>query len=209
MGGERLERKSWEQLRREAGWLGILAVSVWLNAVIALLFYGGVLSAIFGAIAGLMAWTPSFIDLRAQGKRTLSDRGRIMAGLICLVVSGAAYPSSEKTKEPSATPTEVSDVQAGPSMKAAAQVAQSSEISSALSKVDAFRQCQQATLGKLNHPSTANFNGWDTTFEQIGSESRFSVGLTAKNAMGLELKLLSTCVFDGDNLTLNHIAETR
>lgn len=73
----------------------------------------------------------------------------------------------------------------------------------------ALAACKDATLGKLNHPSTADFSIFDTTMRQIGNESRFSVGLTAKNSFGLELKLLSTCVFDGDTLTLNWVEETR
>lgn len=103
----------------------------------------------------------------------------------------------------------LADIRAGRTVQAKTETAQSSEVTTTLTSSTANTLCREATLGKLSHPSTADFSILDTTMKQIGNESRFSVGLTAKNSFGLELKLLSTCVFDGDNLTLNWVEESR
>lgn len=103
----------------------------------------------------------------------------------------------------------LADVQSGKIVKAVVREEPSSEITTTLTKADAARQCEEVTLGKVVHPSTADFSLFDTTFEQVQNETRYGVTFTAKNSFGLELKMLSTCVFDGDTLTLNNVVETR
>jgi len=170
------------------GSTGVIALLAWGYAAIVGFVFGGVISAILGAIVGVMAWTPVFTERRAQGLNTLSDFGRVGVGLVCLIGSVAMLPVFAKTwgigSDGTTTPT-------------------------ALTERQASAQCQEATLDKLNHPSTAGFNDFDTTFRQAGDESNFTITLTAKNGFGLELKLLATCVFDGRKIILNQVHETR
>ena len=53
--------------------------------------------------------------------------------------------------------------------------------------------CREPILAKLTHPSTADFDMWDTHVQQKSTSTMFTIGLTAKNAMGLELRLLGYC----------------
>ena len=103
----------------------------------------------------------------------------------------------------------LADIRSGRNVVAVTETEQSSEITTTLASSTAYTACEKATLGQLNHPSTADFSMFDTTMRQIGNETRFSVALTAKNSFGLELKLISTCIFDGDTLTLNWVEESR
>jgi len=103
----------------------------------------------------------------------------------------------------------LAEVRAGKIVTAAGEAPQSSEVTTTLSSSDAYPICKEATLDKLNHPSTADFSIFDTTLDHTGNESRFTMGLTAKNGFGLELHMISTCVFEGNRLTLNWVEEGR
>lgn len=155
-------QKSWGQLRREAGWLGIVAVSLWLNAIIVLLLYGGILSAVFAAIAGLMAWTPAFIDLRAQGKRTLSGGGRVAVGVVSALVSVVMHPASGEAGAP--------PVEAPPVISAADPVpAKASD-----SKAAAEQRREWAGLEKRNHAKIASLIGDEKTLASTDVEGKLA-----------------------------------
>lgn len=60
----------------------------------------------------------------------------------------------------------LTDVQRGKAVKAVVQEEPSSEVTTTLTRNAASEQCEEATLDKLIHPSTADFSILDTTFEQ-------------------------------------------
>lgn len=91
---------------RRMDWPEKLAVIAAIAAVTVLLLYGGIISAIAFALCGLMGWTRIFEQVRAQGKPTLSSKGRvIVAGLLALV-GVFAMPSDMKDTSSTTTPTE-------------------------------------------------------------------------------------------------------
>lgn len=93
---------------RRMDWAEKLAVVAVIAAAIILIVYGGVISAIAFALCGFMGWTRMFEQVRAQGKPTLSGKGRvIVAGSLALV---GAFTMPSGTKDTFlATPTTEQD----------------------------------------------------------------------------------------------------
>lgn len=76
-------------------WPERLSVVALIIAAIALLVYGGVLSALFLALAALMGWTRQHRLQAAQGKRSFSDFGRFITGAFMVVIAVALWPRQE------------------------------------------------------------------------------------------------------------------
>lgn len=101
--------------RRGVGWVGALAILLWLAAGVTLLVFGGFLSAILWAIAGLMGWSPSFDKLRAEGKQTLSKGGRVAVGTILTLLGLVMHPAwGDSSPSPPAAPAETTPVASKP-----------------------------------------------------------------------------------------------
>lgn len=147
-------------------------------AIVTLLIFGGFLSALAFLICAVMGWTRAFRENEAKGKPTLSSAGRLMVGTvmaslgIALVPHGASGTSNEQ-------PNAASSLER--------------EVDASMSSSAAWEICRAPILRQLAHPSTADFNMFHTHIRQAGDTSVFSIGLTAKNAFGLELKLLGYC----------------
>lgn len=87
-------------------WPEKFAVVAVIAAIIVLLVFGSIISAIALALCGFMGWTRMFEQVRAQGKPTLSDKGRvIVAGLLALVGT-LAIPSNAKDASQATAATE-------------------------------------------------------------------------------------------------------
>lgn len=71
----------------------------------------------------------------------------------------------------------------------------------AIDKADAASACIDEITSRLNQPRSADFHTFtDTTFHVDGSRSRFTVGFTAKNGLGLEVENMAACIFEGKRL---------
>jgi hypothetical protein len=71
----------------------------------------------------------------------------------------------------------------------------------AIDKLDAGKACIAAVTEQLAQPDSADFHTFsDTTFNTDGSRARFTVGLTVKNGLGLEVEQMAACTFNGSNL---------
>ncbi len=91
---------------RSMDWPEKLAVVAAIAALIVLLVYGGIISAIAFALCGLMGWTRMFEQVRAQGKATLSGKGRVIVASLLSVLGVLAIPSNAKDASPATTATE-------------------------------------------------------------------------------------------------------
>ena len=87
-------------------WPEKLAVVAALAALIVLLVYGGIVSAIAFALCGLMGWTRMFEQVRALGKPTLSGKGRVIVASLLSFLGVLAIPSDTKDASPASTATE-------------------------------------------------------------------------------------------------------
>jgi hypothetical protein len=87
--------KIWRRLSSATGSPGVVAVILWFTALVTLLAYGGIVAALMQAVAGLMAWTPAWVDARARGKRVLPDWGRGVVGIILFLASFGEYPAKQ------------------------------------------------------------------------------------------------------------------
>lgn len=170
-------------------WTGAIALLIWAYALVAGVAFGGVLSAILGFVAGVMAWTPAFTERRAQGLPTLSDPGRIAAGLVCLIGSLALLPSSAETANGSQ---------------------QASPEATPLRESAAFETCKEAVLDRLTHPSTADFSIFGIGFQSYPDGTAIlGTTFTARNGFNLEIKYEAACDFIGTELTDVKIVEAR
>lgn len=78
---------------------------------------------------------------------------------------------------------------------------------SAVTASEAWAMCEQPLRSQLAHPSTADFNMWDTHVQAKPTSDMFTVGLTAKNGMGLELRFMGYCEIQGGRVTAAHVVE--
>lgn len=76
-----------------------------------------------------------------------------------------------------------------------------------ISSGDAWLMCREPILAKLAHPSTADFDMWDTHVQQKSTSAMFTIGLTAKNAMGLELRLMGYCEIQAGRVNGAYVVE--
>lgn len=76
------------------------------------------------------------------------------------------------------------------------------EAAGPLDKGTAASACMDAITPMLAQPRSADFHTFtDTTFHTDGMRARFTVGLTAKNGLGLPIDATAACVFEGETLT--------
>lgn len=76
------------------------------------------------------------------------------------------------------------------------------ETAGPLDKGAAARACMDAITPMLAQPRSVDFHAFtDTTFHTDGMRARFTVGLTAKNGLGLPIDATAACVFEGETLT--------
>lgn len=76
------------------------------------------------------------------------------------------------------------------------------ETAGPLDKGTAASACMDAITPMLAQPRSADFHTFtDTTFHTDGMRARFTVGLTAKNGLGLPIDATAACVFEGETLT--------
>jgi len=91
---------------RQMDWPEKFAVVAVIAAIIVLLVFGGIISAIALALCGFMGWTRMFEQVRAQGKPTLSGKGRVIVAGLLAVVGVLAIPSDAKDASPATKATE-------------------------------------------------------------------------------------------------------
>jgi len=160
-------------------------------AILSLVVYGGFLSAIAILFSGLMAWSKGFRDVAAQGKRVMGPRMRIVAGALAAALAFALLPTGGTAKiEPQVPSAESTEYQT-------------------VTRSAARELCSDPIISQLSHPSTADLNTWDTTLRQVGDKTVFTIGLTAKNSFGLELKLLGYCEIKDGKVVTVQVAESR
>ncbi len=69
-------------------------------------------------------------------------------------------------------------------------------------KGTAASACMDAVTPMLAQPRSADFHAFtDTTFHTDGMRARFTIGLTAKNGLGLPIDATAACIFEGETLT--------
>lgn len=170
---------------------GTLVRRVWpwaclILAVTFVLGFGAVISTLLIGVSALMCWSKQFRDIAAQGKRVMGPVGRVLTASITAILALVMLPGSER-----------------PNVETLAQSAEPE--TARLSAGTAMDLCRQPILSQLTHSSTADFDGWDTHVqEKPGGSAMFTVGLTAKNSFGLELKLLAYCeIIDGRITSVN------
>lgn len=163
-------------------WLAVVAL---VAAGVTLLLFGGFLSSLFLALAASFLWTRSHREQAARGRPSFSDPGRFIGAGIMLVLAAALWPSDE-TKSPK---------------EAAA------EKPAPLSRSSALEPCEEAIRPQLSHPSTADFDIFDTSFTEDEHGATFTIGLTAKNSFNLELRLRAICRFEDGKLINTHVNE--
>ncbi len=77
-----------------------------------------------------------------------------------------------------------------------------------LSRSSALEPCEEAIRRQLSHPSTADFDIFDTSFTEDEHGATFTIGLTAKNSFNLEVRLRALCRFEDGKLVNTHVNET-
>lgn len=80
-------------LSRRMDWPERLAIAALFAAAVALFVYGGVISAIAFTLCGFMGWTRMVEHVQAQGKSTLSGKGRGVVAAVLAIVGVLAMPS--------------------------------------------------------------------------------------------------------------------
>ncbi len=83
------------------------------------------------------------------------------------------------------------------------QAASSKEaVAGPVDKGTAASACMDAVTPMLAQPRSADFHAFtDTTFHTDGMRARFTIGLTAKNGLGLPIDATAACIFEGETLT--------
>lgn len=90
---------------RQMDWPEKFAVAAVIAAIVVLFVYGGIISAIALSLCGFMGWTRMFEQVRAQGKPTLSGKGRVIVASLLALVGVLAIPSDAKDTSPATTAT--------------------------------------------------------------------------------------------------------
>ncbi|GAO39222.1 hypothetical protein SCH01S_28_00810 [Sphingomonas changbaiensis NBRC 104936] len=120
----------------------------------------------------------------------------VAIGLLSLLVAGCQKLIG--TLEPDPPTAEERAVAQAEAVLAKEKAAASS---SSISKVDAFMRCSEAFKAAVADPRSVAFDPLDTTFTTDGNRARFTVGVTAKNRLGLEVNRTAACVFEDGQLT--------
>lgn len=167
-------------------------------AVVTLIIFGGILSALAFLICAVMGWTRAIRENEAKGKPRLSSAGRAMVGTVMFAVGIAVFPraSDVSTNEPD---------QVSPPRQAVSQ--SPAAAAPAISSGEAWDRCRSPILRQLTHPSSADFDLLDRDIRQAGATTVFSIGLTAKNGFGLELRLLGYCEIEGGAVKGAYVVE--
>jgi hypothetical protein len=87
-------------------WPEKFAVAAVITAIVVLFVYGGIISAIALSLCGFMGWTRMFEQVRAQGKQTLSGKGRVIVASLLALVGVLAIPLDANDTSPANTATE-------------------------------------------------------------------------------------------------------
>ncbi len=188
-----------EPIRRGLDWPEKTSLVFVALAMVTLLIFGGFLSAVAFLICAVMGWTRAFRDNEAKGKPTLSNVGRAMVGTVVAAFGIALFPHGAFGSS--------NDQPDGASSRQAEARELTAEGEPSLSSSDAWESCRSPILRQLTHPSTADFSMFDTHIRQAGPTTVFSIGLTAKNGFGLELRLLGYCEIEGGAVKGAYVVE--
>lgn len=164
----------------------------WVCLALAIFFvfqFGAIISPLLLGLSALMCASATFRDLAAQGKRVMGPVGRVVTASITAVLAFVMLPGAKQS------------VGQSPVQAAAAEPAE-------LDKSAAMEMCRSPILRQLTHPSTAEFDIWDQFLQpKPGGTTMYSIGLTAKNSFGLELKLLGYCEIEDGRVNSAHVVE--
>lgn len=72
---------------------------------------------------------------------------------------------------------------------------------------DALAACRPQIESKLSRPETADFNAFDTTISDDGTNARFSITGTSENALGTAMKFTAFCFFQSGSLSSVEVTE--
>ena len=159
-------------------WAERMAVLAVVAAAVALIAFGGFLSAIAFMICGLMGWSGKFDGLRAQGKAALSGRGRMAVATVMAVAGIAFIPGRHPV--------------------VSKQEGVSTDVFGAR---DAVEACERGVLARASHPSTVEFPMLDHDFrEYSGEKSQLLMSAKARNGFNLLLTYDVECEFTAGRL---------
>lgn len=163
-----------------------ISIAVLVGAAVSLFVFGRFLSAVFLVLTSSLFWTRSHRAQAARGKPSFSDTGRYLTAAVTVVLAIVMWPRWGTPSANEAAPTDT--VQ--------------------LSRSSALEPCQEAITPQLSHPSTADFDIFDTSFTEDEFGATFTIGLTAKNTFNLEARLRAICRFEGGKLVNAKVQET-
>ena len=161
----------------------MLAVAAVIASAVVLFVFGGFLSAIAFALAGVMGWTRGFAQDRAQGKPTLSGTGRVVTACVLVVLGIVFLPRAgqpmSKTEQPSQPITE-------PERPSAPT----------FGKMEAIDACKSGVAARASHPSTVEFPMLDYDFrEYADNKSKLLMSAKARNGFNLLVEFDVECDF--------------
>jgi hypothetical protein len=85
-------------------------------------------------------------------------------------------------------------------------IEESEPASEPINKANAIMMCEEAVTNQLAQPRSADFHIFtNLNFSTDGARARLTIGLTAKNALGLEVDNTAECLFEGKQLTAANV----
>jgi len=158
--------------KRGLDWPEKLAIVAVLAATAALLS-GGFVSAIAFLLCGVMGWTRMFEQVRAQGKPTLSPKGRI-AVATTLALAGAVFlPRGDNGVQTPAKPS-----------------------APIFGKMQAIDACKEGVAARAAHPSSVEFPMLDYDFREYADDKgELLMSAKARNGFNLLVTFDVQCDF--------------
>jgi hypothetical protein len=161
------------------GWPEVLSVAAAVAAVLSITLRGGVLSALMFGLCAFLGWSRVFEENAATGRRTVSGRGRIAAGVVFAILGITFLPkSTASTPETSGMPHTMT-----------------------FGKFEAVEACKQGVARRAAHPSTIEFPALDYDFrEHADGKSQLLMSAKARNGFNLLVEFDVECDFVGAHL---------